>query len=321
MPVEFSIIIVNWNTGELLADCLRSIEQSTQMTGVEVIVVDNASNDDSCRLMVAFPWLTLIQNRENVGFSRANNQGIVRSQGRYVLLLNPDTILLNDVVAELKSVFEQDASIGIIGARLVTPDYRLQRWARGKMLSLRTGFNHYLFLSALFPNSRVMAGLVDNRDHQSLTDMDWVSGACLAVRRTVLDDVGFLDESIFMYNEDMELCYRVKQAGYRVVYAPAARVKHFVGQSFKKQKVNTVLAAPLQSQDIFYQRLYGQKGLFLFRSVVCLGTLLRFILRLTAFLWHSEDQRRHKMLEARRNAAVALKLFVFSRSEASSSDR
>jgi hypothetical protein len=307
--IEVSIIIVNWNAGDLLKSCLRSITAYVRSTTFEVIVVDNASTDGSSDLAgVEFPEAELIKNQENVGFSRANNQAIRRSRGPYLLLLNPDAVLLNDILAEIKQLFTQYPDVGIIGPKLVTPDDRLQRWARGNILSLPTAFNHYLFLSELFPRSRFFQGIADNADYDHLTDMGWVSGACLAVRRSLLDQVGLLDESIFMYSEDMELCYRARQAGYRVVYAPTAQVKHFVSQSLHKQTDEAILAGPIMAQDTFYRRLYGRKGLRLFRVVICLGTLIRLILRSAGYALRPGERSRYRLYEARRHARAAWQL-------------
>ena len=138
--------------------------------------------------------------------------------------------------------------------------------------------------------------------------MDWVSGACLAVRADIIKQVGALDESSFMYSEDMEFCYRVKQAGFQVMYVPAAKVTHWVGQSLQQQINPTVLAAPLCSQDRLYQRLYGQHNLALFRLVVWVGYLLRLGLRLLGqVIGHSHQ---YKLIQARRNANTALKLLL-----------
>lgn len=318
--MDFSIVIVNWNTGHLLMDCLESIYRQSNPARFEVIVVDNASSDDSCRLVTArFPLVRLVSNRENVGFSRANNQGILQSRGQYVLLLNPDTLFLSDAPAKFKEIFEQYPDVGIVGGQLITPDQQPQRWTRGKTLSLRTAFNHYLFLSGLFPGSRFFSGLVDNRAYRSLAEMDWVSGACLAVRRCVLDEVGLLDESIFMYNEDAELCYRVKQAGYRVMYEPAARVQHFISQSLQQQTDEWVLDAPLTSQDRFYQRLHGRRGLFWFRLVVCLGTSLRFIIHAMMYVLRPTAGQRSRMRLARRHAVLALRLLLSAPSQGTQS--
>ena len=176
------------------------------------------------------------------------------------------------------------------------------------MLSLRTAFNHYLFLADLFPRNRFFGGLADNKDYPAVTELDWVSGACLIIRRSVLKNVGLLDESIFMYNEDMELCYRVRQAGYRVIYVPSARVKHFVSQSMQQQTVGSILAGPLYSQDALYRRLYGQKWLFLFRLVVWVGTLLRLVFRLVFIALRSDNHSRYRLHEAKRNATAAWRL-------------
>lgn len=308
--MDFSIIIVNWNTRDLLKACLQSITENCSETSYEVVVVDNASSDGSNDLVKAqFSWVKLIHNQQNVGFSRANNQGILQSSGRYILLLNPDTVFLNDVLQEIRCIYDTHQDIGIIGGRLITPDNRPQRWSKGRMLSIRTAFNHYLFLSDLFPNLESCGGVADNSDYQHPADVDWVSGACLAVKRQVLDDVGLLDETIFMYSEDMDLCYRTKQAGYRVIYAPSAHIKHIMGQSLKQQTNRAVLSAPIKSQDMFYQRLYGQHRLLAFRTIVGLGSALRVIMSAVKFIFRRSNSNKYRFDEARRNFDTALNLW------------
>jgi GT2 family glycosyltransferase len=276
----FSVVIVNWNTSALLENCLASIASQTSPTvEYEVIVVDNASSDDS-RAMVRskFPFVHLIENTSNVGYAIANNQGIQNSQGDYIVLLNSDTVLLNDVLSHLKQGFEQNPQFGILGVKLITSDGKRQRYVRGYKLSLLSAFNHYFFVSTLLPRNSYFKGLVDNHDYDALTEMDWVSGACLAVRRTVLEKIGMLNESLFMYSEDAEFCYRAQEAGYRVGYLPTALVKHYVSQSMKKQSSYTVQATPLYSRDLVFQQLYPNQNLFLFRLIVWAGYLLRSIL-------------------------------------------
>ena len=308
MPT-FSIIVVNWNTCELLRNCLHSVRQHTTNSSFEIIVVDNASKDNSCQMLTQeFPNVRLIANSVNVGFSRGNNQAIAQSQGKYMLLLNPDTEFINDVLHIVETKFRQCDDIGIIGTKLLTPTGHPQSWVRGYMISLRTAFNHYLFLSSIFSNWQFFKGIVDNNEYPDPISVDWVSGACLAVRTSTVKQVGALDESIFMYNEDMELCYRVKKAGFQVMYVPTAKVTHWIGQSLQQQTDATVLVAPLYSQDQFYQRLYNRRNLTLFRLIVWVGTLFRLGLRLLGQTFGYGHQ--HKIIEARRNANIALELLL-----------
>jgi hypothetical protein len=232
---------------------------------------------------------------------------VIDSRGKYIVLLNPDTILLTNILQEFIEIFQANADIGIIGAKLIIPDGTLQRWSRGAILTLRSAINHYLFFSSLFPGCNFFKGIVDNVDYQRPVDVGWVSGACLAFRRELIDQISLLDETIFMYSEDMEFCYRAQQADFRVAYVPAAQVKHFVGQSFKQQQDAQILAAPLYNQGKFYQRLYGQQNLTLFRWVVWVGCLVRLGLWVLRAFWQIDHP---KLIEAKRNANTALKLLL-----------
>lgn len=308
--IDFSVVIVNWNTSALLKQCLQSVYAFETLSSFEVIVVDNASSDDSCAMVKAtFPQVRLIENETNVGFARANNQGILQSYGASIILLNSDTVLLNNIFAELDATFAANDTIGIIGTALITPDNQPQRLARGKFLNLHTALNHYLFLSTLFPRHDFFAGWSDHTDYDTVTRVDWVSGACLAIRRNTLGHIGLLDEAYFMYAEDMELCYRARQAGYQVVYQPRARVQHFMGQSMKKQTSKYVLKAPLMGMDSYYQRCYGRKHLLLFRTIVSAGMLLRLLMRQIDVLVRGGDERRHRLVTAKHYAQTALWLW------------
>ncbi|MCL4509060.1 MAG: glycosyltransferase family 2 protein [Chloroflexi bacterium] len=288
------VVIVNWNTAGPLADCLRSVYCHSGHHDLEVIVVDNASSDNSVDIVQKlFPRVRMIANRENVGFSRANNQAISQSRRQYVMLLNPDTVFQNDVVGLFIRVFESDSRIAVVGPKLLTADGLLQRWTRGRGLTLRTATNHYLFLSRLFRRTGLFAGLDDDHNYTSMTDVDWVSGACLAIRRSTLEEVGLLDESMFMYYEDVEFCHRVRRSHYRVVTCPAAEVTHLEGQAMRKQRSWQVLAGPIFSQDLLYCKLYGEEHLHttLFRS--CLGTFGRWLGMLLQYaLWRTSDAGR-----------------------------
>lgn len=309
--MDFSIIIVNWNANNFLKRCLLSINQVSKLNYFvyEVIVVDNASdNFDSKIFKTMFPFVTFIINKNNLGYAKACNQGILQSHGQYVVLLNPDTIFVNDVLFEFMNLFNTDENIGIIGPKLITKENNLQHWARGKMLSLRSVINHYFLLSIIFSKNPFFSGFIDNNNYLDITEMGWVSGACIAIQRNIFNHIGFLDESFYMYSEDMDLCYRVNQFGYKIVYNPKAIVKHFISQSFKKQNSQEVLETPLRSQDLFFKKVYGGKRLNLFRTVVFLGLIIQLIIKYIIHVYQYSKDTKYRFNEVRRNMLIALKL-------------
>jgi N-acetylglucosaminyl-diphospho-decaprenol L-rhamnosyltransferase len=230
--VELSIIVVNWNTRELLRSCLKSIYATVHDLGVEVFVVDNASSDGSQAMVEAeFPLVRLIRNADNVGFARANNQAIQLNRARHVLLLNSDAVLQDGTVQAMVKVLDSNPRVGIVGAQLFNPDGSFQASfadfpsVLGELL-LATSLARYVH-SPSYPN------YPPQRSQQPRL-CDWVSGACLMARMEAIHQVGALDETYFMYSEETDWCFRMRQAGWLIYYEPAARVIHWNGQSSKR---------------------------------------------------------------------------------------
>ena len=243
-----SIVIVNWNVRDLLRNCLRSVYASwrAEPSALEVFVVDNASNDDSAAMVRAeFPQAVLIENRQNTGFTEANNQAIDLAQGQYVLLLNPDTEVLGDALNAMVDYLDVHPEVGLLGPKLLNPNRTVQS-SRRRFPTLATAFLESTVLQQWWPDNKVLRHYyVLDRSDDDVLPVDWVVGACLAVRRAAIDQVGLLDEGFFMYSEEMDWCYRLKKAGWQVVYLPTAQVIHSGGQSSRQ-----VVAA----QHIHFQR-------------------------------------------------------------------
>lgn len=223
--VDLSILIVNWNTPELLTRCLRAVDETVRSDArirLETLVVDNGSSDDSAaRVRTEFPWVRLIVNQHNLGFAGANNQAIQASRGEFILLLNSDAFLQGDAAQRLLFAMQNQPRIGIAGPALVYPDGRPQP-SHGPLPGLRSE------VLSLF-------GL-DKRQPLTGVDAAWfetgmVSGACLMARRAVLDQIGLLDERFFMFSEEVDLCLRAHQAGWQVVHLPQVQVIHIGGGS------------------------------------------------------------------------------------------
>ncbi len=267
---DLSIIIVNWNTRELLADCLESVVRS-QESGVrgqrkedltpdpcplitEVFVVDNASTDGSAAMVrEQFPWVHLIENRENAGFARANNQGIAAATGRYVLLLNPDTEVHPGALAALVSFMDAQPQAGACGARLLNADGSLQPSCH-PMLTPGREFWRLVFLDRLWLRATYP---VRHWDAITSRRVEAIKGACLLLRRAALDHVGLLDESYFIYTEEVDLCYRLAQAGWELWYVPAAAITHY-GEASSRQVAEAMYIQLYRSKVQFYRKFGGE---------------------------------------------------------------
>ncbi len=238
MPqMDLSIIIVSWNTQDLLRACLRSIQ--TYVTGLEheVIVVDNGSTDGSPeRVRSEFPEVNLIANPDNRGFAAANNQGIRAARGRAVLLLNSDTELIENSPKILYEFLFSREEIGVVGGMLVYPGGAPQ-WSYGYEPSL--GRMLWITLSGLLriPRGGKPCAVVP-AEGEAAHPVEYIVGADLMIRKSVLDQVGLLDETFFAYFEETDLCTRIRQAGHEVWYTPQTRIVHRIGSSFSTQSVD-----------------------------------------------------------------------------------
>ena len=238
---DLSIVIVNWNVRELLRRCLHSIMSSLQLPAsnfqIEVIVVDNASSDDSVAMIEEeFPQVQLIANSENMGFTVGNNQGITASRGRYILLLNPDTEIVGDALATMVEYMDDHPQVGALGPQLLNPDGSIQS-SRRRFPTLATAFLESTVLQQWFPRNRVTRHYyMADRPDDEVQDVDWVTGACLLARREIVEQVGLLDEGFFMYSEELDWCRRMKAQRWKVVYLPTAKVIHHGGQSSEQVK-------------------------------------------------------------------------------------
>ena len=230
---DLTIIIVSWNVRELLATCLRSIEEvHDKQLSVEVIVVDASSEDDTLDMLAGdFPSVQAIATSENVGFSRGNNIGIAAAQGKYVLLLNPDTEVIGDALGRMVAFMDANEKVGVVGPQLLDSDRVTVQSSRRRFPTLALAFFESTWLQRLASRSMLKRYYVLDLPDDETAHVDWVVGAALMTRRAVLDEVGGLDEGYFMYSEEMDWCHRVKDAGWQVVYLPEAQVMHHGGKS------------------------------------------------------------------------------------------
>lgn len=239
--MDVSIIIVNWNTREILSDCLRSVYEQTSNIDFEVIVVDNKSSDGSVNMVKNnFPWVLLLENNINRGFAAANNQGIEISKGRYVLLLNSDTVVLDKAIEKTIAFAEVHPKAAVVGCKVLNPDRSLQSscFMLPSILNL-TLWVTYLY--KLFPKSSFFGRERMNWwDRDSVMDVDVITGCFMLVRREAIEQVGTMDEQFFMYFEETDWCYRFKQAGWMNVFMPEAEIIHLGGASSRQVRIKTV---------------------------------------------------------------------------------
>ena len=257
--MDLGIVIVNWNTRDLLRECLKSVQDSDSSVSRRVIVVDNASTDGSAEMVRAeFPRVELIANRVNSGFSGANNLGIKAFDElpRYIVLLNPDTVVPPDAFRLMVDRMDSDPKIGVAGPRLVLPSGNLDLACRRSFPTPEVMFWRVTGLSKLFPKNRLFGRYnMTFLDEHIETEVDCVVGAFMMVRREAIQRVGLLDEAFWMYGEDIDWAYRIKQAGWKVLYYPRVTVLH-VKRAASRQNPKARIEFQRASL-IFYRKHYA----------------------------------------------------------------
>ncbi|HUW22009.1 MAG TPA: glycosyltransferase family 2 protein [Candidatus Bathyarchaeia archaeon] len=264
--ITLSIIILSFNTCRLLKNCLKSLYENSPELNFEVIVIDNNSQDESVKMLKElYPRVRLFVNKKNLGFARGNNQGIRKARGNYVLFLNSDTLVHRKALIMMVNYLRANNQAGVIGCRLLNIDGSNQSSA---------GLFPYLWVTAVmlfkehFRPSDSVRGSFDK-----IKKVDWVMGAAMMLKKKVLDEVGVFDEHIFMYMDELELCYRIKRTGYEVVFYPEAKITHLGRGSSETGKKDPIL-------NIYRGLIYFYKK---HRSLPELA-VLRLMLKLKAFL-------------------------------------
>ncbi|HEB61744.1 MAG TPA: glycosyltransferase family 2 protein, partial [Bacteroidetes bacterium] len=247
--MDVSIIIVNYNVRYFLEQCLISVYKSVKNLNVEIFVVDNDSVDNSVEVVKnKFPDVKLIDNKQNLGFAKANNQALKIAKGKYVLLLNPDTLVEEDTLIKSFEYMENNPDTGALGVKLIDGEGEFLPESKRGFPTLSSSFYRLTGLSKLFPKSRTFNQYnLGFLDEDEISEVDVLSGAFMFIRRDILKNVGLLDEDFFMYGEDIDFSYRIKKAGYKVVYFPKTKIVHFKGESTKK--------STLKYHNIFYKAM------------------------------------------------------------------
>lgn len=274
--MRLSIIIVSWNTKDLLARGLESVQTGGQSDpgagAIETFVVDNASNDGSAEMVAErFPSVRLIANHENVGFARANNQALAQTSGDAILLLNPDAILHPGALSALLDFLASHPQAAAVGPRLLNADGSLQPSCH-PMLTPEREFWRLIFLDRLLPRATYA---MHRWDTITPRQVEAIKGACLLLRRQALHQVGWLDDAYFMYTEEVDLCYRLSQAGWELWYEPAAVVTHLGGASAGQMPEEMVMQL-YRSKVHFYRKFGGEAQAQRFKTLVRLAYWPRF---------------------------------------------
>lgn len=255
MSAVLSVIIVNWNVRDLLHRALASVYASwDDQPGLEVIVVDNASRDDSVAMVRAdFPQVHVIANNENRGFPAGNNQGLAAATGDFLLLLNPDTEIIADALPHMVNYLQTHPGAGMLGPQLLNPDGSVQS-SRRRFPILPVLFLESTWLEKLAPRKLLRYYYAQEQPDDAIQDVDWITGAAMLTRREVVTQVGGMDEGFFMYSEELDWCRRIREAGWRVVYFPEARIIHHEGKS--SEQVVAARHIYFQSSKVRYTRKY-----------------------------------------------------------------
>ena len=282
--MKFSVIIVNYASWPYTLRCIHALHE-TGYEDFEVIVVDNEGG-----LAPDIPYpVRMIRNRTNLGFARACTRGISIAIGDYLILLNPDTLVERGFFENLDRFFEDTPKAGVAGPRIVDSWGNLQLSGRRDLSFLSGLLGRTSFLTRLFPKSEIIKRLFPAIDALSdPTEVDWVSGACIAVRRVVLEKIGLMDERFFMYFEDADLCRRSRAAGWPVYYVPQIEVLHLTGASSRSRPA---AIWRLHKSAFLYHRKYGPHGpLHLYSLLVLLGLFSRGLVKLVSS-WTSSQTR------------------------------
>jgi len=278
--MDVSIIIVAWNVRDFLHHCLDSVYKETKGIEFEVIYIDNASTDGSVEMVTEkFPQVKIIKNDENKGFTVANNQGMEIARGRYILLLNSDTVILDNAIAKTVEIADAHPDTAVVGCRVLNPDRTLQPtgFIFPSILNMLLSFT---YLYKLFPKSKFFGReLMTWWDRNDQREIDVVTGCYMLVRRDAIEQVGMMDERYFIYCEEVDWCYRFKKNGWKILFTPEPKIIHYGGQTVKQMKRK--FQFQLMGSKLIFMKLHKGKLKFV---LACFLIALFFLLRIPYWL-------------------------------------
>jgi hypothetical protein len=278
--VVLSIIIVSYNTRDELEKCITSIYENTHDISFEIIVSDNNSGDGSADMIdTKFPQVKLLRNNGNLGFARATNKAIAISHGRYILLLNSDTIVLPRSLNNMVKFLSDHPDAGAVGAKMLYPDHTLQRTARSFPTPMASFFGRKSFLTKILPGNKFSKRymMTDKEESNKPYEVDWVSGGAMMIKNETVEHVGVLDERFFIYWEDADWCFRIKKNGWKVFCIPSAPIIHYEGRSSKNDRLRLIIHFH-KSVYMFYRKHYIKSHYSIMNIGAVLGLTLRALL-------------------------------------------
>ena len=281
--MKLSVIIVNYNVEHFLEQCIDSALVASQNVSTEIIVVDNNSVDGSLKMMAEkFPEITLIANKDNRGFSKANNQGIKISKGEYVLLLNPDTIVEANTFEKTVAFMDSHPEAGGLGVKMLDGKGRFLPESKRGLPTPQAAFFKMFGFSKIFPRSKKFAAYHQGHlSNDETHEVEILAGAFMLMRKTTLDKVGLLDEDFFMYGEDIDLSYRIILGDFKNYYFPETRIIHYKGESTKKNTVNYVYVF-YNAMVIFAKKHYSTENAKLFSVLINAAIIMRAFVSIMA---------------------------------------
>ena len=274
--MKLSIVIVNYNVKYFLEQALHSVRKAVNGIDAEVFVVDNHSVDGSCEMVKRkFPEVILIENKENTGFSKANNQAIHLSKGEYILLLNPDTVVEEDCFSKTIEFMDKTPDAGALGVKMIDGKGHFLPESKRGLPTPKVAFYKMFGFATVFPKSKRFGQYhLGYLDKNNIHAVEVLAGAFMLLRKSVLDKIGLLDEDYFMYGEDIDLCYRISKSGYKNYYFPNTTIIHYKGESTKKTSINYVFIF-YRAMNTFAQKHYTQKHARLFSFLINIAIYIR----------------------------------------------
>jgi GT2 family glycosyltransferase len=285
-----SIVIVNYNSGQYLRECLRSLLRENDRVHYELIIIDNASENDRIELLQSeLPGAQILLNSTNLGFAKAANMGLQRGTGRYLWLLNPDTRVGTGALTHLVDFMERHPEVGIVGPKVLNTDGSLQLACHRKAPTPWVAFCRLSGLSKLFPGNKSFSQYnLSHLDPDEIAQVDAVSGSTMLIRDQVVREIGYLDEAFFLYGEDLDFCYRAKKKGWTICYNPWATVIHHKGGSSHQSRLRTRLEF-YRAMVLFHRKHFAAEHHPMFNlavyagvSLLCTGGLLGALIPIKA---------------------------------------
>ena len=276
--MDLSVVIVNYQTFELTRNTINSIFEYSYPFSYEILVVDNASSDDSLSKLQDYfkDKVTFIASKENNGFAAGNNQALRIAKGRYVLLLNSDTIVWENTLEDIYNYMEKHTDVGASGCRVLLENGDLDKACKRSFPNVKNSFFRLFHIPT---NSKDDNYNLDGLPDDEIYEIDCLTGAFMFMRAEALNEVGLLDETFFMYGEDIDLCYRIKKAGWKIIYYGESKITHLKGASSKKQK-NKLIYEFYRAMYIYYKKHHADESSFLVNIVVYIGIAVLCVLKL-----------------------------------------